>query len=104
MLMIFTPITISGIDGMHNVFTEIGVNASIHRQLITPPTTLSRARALRVSSCGAAPHYSTRLTLGALDVPSNVGGGRMIVAHWPHSRPALAAGATTVLRRLREHE
>lgn len=39
MLMIFTPITMSGIDGMHTVFTEIGQNASIQRQLITPLTT-----------------------------------------------------------------
>jgi hypothetical protein len=37
-LMIFTPITISGIDSIHTVFTEIGENASIQRQLTTPLT------------------------------------------------------------------
>jgi hypothetical protein len=41
MLVIFTPITISGIDSMHTVFTEIGENASIQRQRITPLTPCS---------------------------------------------------------------
>jgi len=31
-------VTISGIDSTHTVFTEIGENASIQRQLITPLT------------------------------------------------------------------
>ena len=45
LLMIFTAITISGIDGMRTVFTEIGENASIQHQLITLPTRLRRAAA-----------------------------------------------------------
>ena len=38
MPVIFTPITLSGTNGMRTVFTEIGENASIQRQLTTPLT------------------------------------------------------------------
>jgi hypothetical protein len=35
--MMDMPTTLSGIDGMHTAFTEIGENPSIQPQLITPP-------------------------------------------------------------------
>jgi hypothetical protein len=37
-------ITIDSIDGMHPAFTETGENASIQRQLITPPTRQRRSQ------------------------------------------------------------
>jgi hypothetical protein len=35
---IHTPITVNGISGMHNAFTETGGNRRIQNQLITPAT------------------------------------------------------------------
>jgi hypothetical protein len=36
--MIHTPITVNGIGGVHNAFTETGGNGQIQNQLMTPAT------------------------------------------------------------------
>jgi hypothetical protein len=50
--MMDKQITSYSIDGMHLAFTKTGENASIQRQLLRPPTTLSGGGSADVESNG----------------------------------------------------
>ena len=99
MLMIFTPITISGIDSMHTVFTEIGENASIQRQLITPLTARTKSEPTDAPVDSGHKAMRTRLPDGAEQPAPRLPGSKRIayidapfdVDHAPEHLPRTTA-------------